>query len=72
MASIDLRVTRNADGTATFRTIGHNGRPYVEHIDTRDLGMFQTYERLKYAAITAGMSLSEQTLHDLFRIAKGL
>ena len=58
---------RNRDGTATFRY----GR-YVEHIDPRHLGLMQTYEAIKYAAITAGLPLTEETLLDLMQTARGL
>jgi hypothetical protein len=60
-------VKRHVDGTVTFKF----GR-YIEHIDMRHLGLFESYEALKYAAITAGLSLSEEPLEELFRIARGL
>jgi hypothetical protein len=57
----------NHQGVVTFKY----GR-YVESFDIRDLGFLQTYERIKFAAITAGLPLTEETLEDLFREVKGL
>jgi hypothetical protein len=34
--------------------------------------MLQTYEALKWAAVTAGIPLEEDTLMELFREARGL
>jgi hypothetical protein len=63
--SIVLR--RNRDGTVTFRS----GR-YVEHIDVRMLGMLETYEAIRYAAVTAGVSLTDDLLAELLREARNL
>lgn len=60
-----LRVNR--DGTVTFKS----GR-YVEHIDIRWIGYLETYERLKLAALSAGFSLSQSTLEELLKEARGL
>lgn len=60
-------VRRHVDGTVTFKS-----ERYIEHIDVRHLGLLETYEALKYAAITAGLSLNEHTLEELFRLARGL
>lgn len=66
MANVSYSIASH-NGTVTFRY----GR-YVESFDIRDLGFLQTYERIKFAAITAGLPLTEQTLEDLFREVKGL
>jgi hypothetical protein len=63
---------RNADGTVTFKTRKPNGRWYVEHFSTDDKGLLQTYEYIKAAAVTAGISLSEPLLEELLREAQGL
>jgi hypothetical protein len=66
MAEVHYSITSH-NGTVTFRY----GK-YVESFDIRDLGFLQTYERIKFAAITAGLPLNEDTLQDLFREIKGL
>jgi len=58
---------RNKDGTVTFRC----GR-YVESFDARDKGLLETYEYIRVAAVTAGLSLSEESLADLMREVRGL
>lgn len=60
-----LRRTR--DGVVTFKY----GR-YVESFDVEMLGAYETYERIRYAAITAGLSLNDETMAELLREAKGL
>ena len=64
-ASIVLR--RNKDGTATFRY----GR-YVESFDVEGKGLYETYEAIKWIAITAGIELSDGVLEEFFREARGL
>ena len=67
MAKKSFILRRNKDGTVTFRS----GR-YVEHFDPRDKGLLQTYDCIKFAAVTAGISLTQETLEDLMREARGL
>jgi hypothetical protein len=62
-----VRLRANADGTATFR-FGN----YVEHFDAANLGLLETYERCRYAAVAAGLSLTPERLEELMRAAKGL
>jgi len=45
---------------------------YVESFDVEMLGAYETYERIRYAAITAGLSLNDETMAELLREAKGL
>ena len=45
---------------------------YIESFDVEVIGPLQTYERNKWAAITAGLQLNQDTLDDLMREAKGL
>lgn len=72
MAKKSFSVRRNADGTVTFKTRKPNGRWYYEHIDVQHKGMLETYDAIRYAAVTAGLSLSEPLLEDLLREARGL
>lgn len=67
MSRKTVSLRRNADGTATFRYEG-----YVQHVDVANLGLLETYEHVKFAAICAGLQLSEETLDELFRAARGL
>lgn len=60
-------IRRNKDETITFRYGG-----YVEHLGIEGKGMLQIYEGIKYAAITAGLSLTEETLEELLRESQGL
>lgn len=64
-ATITLR--RNRDGTVTFKY----GR-YVESFDVEGKGLYETYEAIKWIAVTAGISLSESDLQDLYQEARGL
>jgi hypothetical protein len=65
-------LNRNADGTATFRAKLPERGEYIEHIDARNLGLLETYERFEYAAICAGLSLNPALLEELLREARGL
>jgi hypothetical protein len=60
-------IRRNKDGTVTFRT-----KTFVEHFDGRDKGMLETYEYIKTLAVTAGISLNQETLEELLRDVRGL
>jgi hypothetical protein len=55
------------DKVVTFRY-----NRYVESFDISLLGMYETYERVKYAALTAGLPLNETTLEQLLREVRGL
>lgn len=69
----DFTLRRNADGTATFRTRNPDtGRRYIEHLDPRLEGPFTTFERIKWAARTANLNLSDDLVEDLMREARGL
>lgn len=67
MARKTFTIKRHGDGTVTFRS----GR-YVENIDIRYKGMLETYEAIKYAAISAHIVLNQDTLEEVLREAKGL
>lgn len=58
---------RNSDGTVTFRS----GK-YIEHFDPREKGLMETYEHIRIAAVTAGLSLSQPLLEELLHEARGL
>ncbi len=58
---------RRSGHVVTFKA----GR-YIEAFDVSVLGIFDTAERIKWAAITCGIRLNEQTLHDLLLEARGL
>jgi hypothetical protein len=64
-AQVVLR--RNADGTATFKY----GK-YRESFEVVNKGYVETYEAIKYAAITAGIVLSEEILDEFLHEAKQL
>jgi hypothetical protein len=51
--SYSLRL--NKDGTITFRS-----GTYIEHFEMQ--GLTETYDRVKYAAVCADISLNEATL----------
>lgn len=55
------------DKVVTFRYRG-----YVESFDISNLGMYETYERVKYAALTAGLRLDHSTLEKLLREVRRL
>lgn len=67
MATKTFNIRRNRDGTITFRF----GR-YVEHIGIEGKGFLQIYESIKYAAITAGLSLTDSHVEELLREVQGL
>jgi hypothetical protein len=54
-------------GVVTF-TYGR----YVESFDIRGLGMYEVYERIRFAALTAGLPLSQDSLEQLLREVKRL
>jgi hypothetical protein len=62
-----VSLRRYADGTVEFRA-----GSYRETIDAANLGDWETYEWIKWAAITAGISLTEEYLEELFREARGM
>jgi hypothetical protein len=64
---IVVSVRRFADGNAEFRA----GR-YRQIIPVKDLGMVETYEAIKWAAIVGGIYLEEEHLEELFRQARGM
>jgi hypothetical protein len=66
MGKVNYHITER-NKVVTFRY----GR-YIESFDIQDLGVYETYERVKYAAITAGLKLSEDTLEKLLREVRGL
>lgn len=68
----DFTLRPNADGTATFRARRPDGRRYVEHFDVRDKGLVETYEAIRWSAVTAGLPLGEDMLEDLMREVRGL
>jgi hypothetical protein len=72
MARQSFIVRRNADGTATFRVRRENRSDYIEHFDPRIQGPVQTWEQLKWAAVTAGFGLSDDMLEQLMREVRGL
>lgn len=55
----------NKNGTVTFKY-----GSFVESFDIEFLGPYDTFERIRYAAITAGISLSDETLEQLLREVK--
>jgi len=66
MAKLDIKVRKNADGTATIRV----GR-YVEHLDAH-LSPMEAFDAVKWALVTAGVPLSDDTTEEIWRIARGL
>lgn len=64
-----LTLKRHKDGTVTLRCPETR---YVEHIDASGKGYMETYEAVRFAAITAGFSPTADDLMELFREAKGL
>jgi hypothetical protein len=58
---------RARNGVVTFKT----GR-YVESFDIRDLSIYESWERIRFAALTAGITLNEDTVTKLLREVKGL
>jgi hypothetical protein len=60
MAKKTFTLRSNADGTITFRY-----DRYVEHFERK--GPFDTYENIKWAAISAGINLDEHTLTQLYQ-----
>jgi hypothetical protein len=67
-----LSVRRNRDGTVTLRAALPDGRKYVEHFDVESKGLLETFESVRFAALTAGLHLSDRSLEDLLREARGL
>ena len=67
MARKTLDVRRNKDNTVTVRF-----GDYVEHFDISTKGMYETYEYIKYAMISAGLSPDGETLEELLREVKQL
>lgn len=65
MAKQTIKVRRNADGTATVRI----GR-YVEHLMAQYMSPYELYEALRYACITAGIPVSDETTTELYRIVR--
>lgn len=60
-------LTRHKDGTVTFKF----GR-YIEHFIVSDKTYVETYEYIKWTAITAGLQLNQETLEDLLRRVRNL
>ena len=61
MTSVSYTLTRKGS-VVTFKC----GK-YIESFDVEMLGWYETYERVKYAAITAGVSLNEDTIEKLMK-----
>lgn len=66
MAKVNIKVRKNADGTATVRV----GR-YVEHLPAHYSPM-EAYDAMKWILITADIPVSDDTVEELWRIARGL
>jgi len=64
-----LVLRKNKDGTVTLRCPETH---YVEHIDVSNKGFMETYDAVRFAAITAGFHPTDEDLQELFREAKGL
>ena len=65
---MQLRVLQNKDGTVTLC----RGRQIVESFDPRGKTLLECYEALRWAAVMAGGSLSEEQLHVLtFDLERG-
>lgn len=63
----EIEVKRYKDGTARVKI----GR-YVEVIDARNLSLYETYDAVRWAAITGGMPLNDETAEEMMRVARGL
>jgi hypothetical protein len=56
----------------TGSTVVFKSGDYVESFDVEVLGAYQTWERIKWAAFTSGVSLSDVVLEELLLEARGL
>lgn len=61
------QLTRTKNGVVTFKFEG-----YIESFDVQVLGVYETYERIRWAAITAGITLTEVSMEQLLLEARGL
>lgn len=67
MSKKQFLLTRSTKGIVTFQY----GK-YIESFDVEVVGIYETYERIKWAAITAGLTLTEETMEQLTQEARGL
>lgn len=57
-----LRVTRNKDGSLTVKV-----NRYIESVDPRHLSRDELVDRVKWIAVTGGLSLEQETVRDMLR-----
>jgi hypothetical protein len=63
----EIEVKRYKDGTARVRI----GR-YVEIIEVANLSLYETFDAIRWAAITGGLPINDETAEEMMRVARGL
>jgi hypothetical protein len=61
-----LRVTKSREGVLTVKV-----NRYVETIDPRELNRGEMFERLRWACVTGGVEVENETIYEIMR-ANGL
>lgn len=62
-----LSIRRNRDNTVTIRGPLPSGRKYVEHVGLDGKSLYEQWEAVRVAVMTAGFRIPDDDLYEMWR-----